>query len=169
VNVVAEDFGNHRIERAIKADWDTMLNKLIDSGKAFTSRRKFLIQATSVVVVGQFLYFLGNFVTFPLRKRKTVVFRKPQVFSLKPQVLQKDSAFLLVQSNKITAFSRICPHLGCKLRYNQQKSEFQCPCHGSVFTLTGKLKSGPSLTNMTDLSWSAADDKIYVKLTKNHL
>ena len=40
--------------------------------------------------------------------------------------------------------SYICPHLGCKLIYNEVENTFDCPCHGSRFNGDGKCISGPS-------------------------
>ena len=38
----------------------------------------------------------------------------------------------------------ICPHLGCKLIYNEVENTFDCPCHGSRFHKDGKCISGPA-------------------------
>lgn len=37
-----------------------------------------------------------------------------------------------------------CPHLGCKLIYNEVDNTFDCPCHGSRFNKNGKCISGPA-------------------------
>jgi len=38
---------------------------------------------------------------------------------------------------EITAFSTICPHLGCFVNYRETENDFYCPCHNSQFQLTG--------------------------------
>lgn len=38
----------------------------------------------------------------------------------------------------------ICPHLGCKLIYNEIDKTFDCPCHGSRFDESGKCISAPA-------------------------
>ena len=48
------------------------------------------------------------------------------------------------QDNQVTVFSPICPHLGCGFRWNQPEGQFQCPCHGSVYDLSGKVLGGPA-------------------------
>ncbi|MGZ4674935.1 MAG: QcrA and Rieske domain-containing protein [Acidimicrobiia bacterium] len=41
-----------------------------------------------------------------------------------------------------------CPHLGCRIPYCSTASEFQCPCHESVFNRVGEYRSGPSPRGM---------------------
>lgn len=38
----------------------------------------------------------------------------------------------------------ICPHIGCKLLYNNIENTWDCPCHGSRFLDDGKCISGPA-------------------------
>lgn len=40
-----------------------------------------------------------------------------------------------------------CPHMGCKLSWNEAESTWDCPCHGSRFDSSGKLITGPSQTS----------------------
>ena len=41
-----------------------------------------------------------------------------------------------------------CPHVKCKLIYNEVESTFDCPYHGSRFDKDGKCISGPSNKNV---------------------
>lgn len=40
------------------------------------------------------------------------------------------------------AISGVCPHLGCVV--SKTKEGFFCPCHGSRFDPSGKVKAGPA-------------------------
>lgn len=42
-----------------------------------------------------------------------------------------------------TALSAVCTHLGCIVRWQEDKGEFLCPCHAGRFDATGKVISGP--------------------------
>lgn len=44
----------------------------------------------------------------------------------------------------ITVFSPLCPHLGCGYRWDAPAKQFQCPCHGSVYDVEGKVLAGPA-------------------------
>lgn len=39
-----------------------------------------------------------------------------------------------------------CTHMGGKLRYNEHTGRWECPCHGSVFTLMGEPLAAPALS-----------------------
>lgn len=41
------------------------------------------------------------------------------------------------------AFSNVCTHLGCPVRWLQSAQLFMCPCHGGVFYANGNVASGP--------------------------
>lgn len=42
-----------------------------------------------------------------------------------------------------------CPHLGCKLLFNEIEKTWDCPCHGSRFDLDGKCISAPANKDIT--------------------
>jgi len=41
-----------------------------------------------------------------------------------------------------------CPHMGCALKYNAQEHSWDCPCHGSRFTESGKLIDNPAVESL---------------------
>ena len=43
-----------------------------------------------------------------------------------------------VGDGPILAFNSVCPHLGCSVDYVRAGNHFFCPCHTSVFDLSGK-------------------------------
>ncbi|MGN0745968.1 MAG: FAD-dependent oxidoreductase [Aristaeellaceae bacterium] len=40
-----------------------------------------------------------------------------------------------------------CPHMGCPLRYNPANHRWECPCHGSVFDVLGRVEAAPASRN----------------------
>jgi menaquinol-cytochrome c reductase iron-sulfur subunit len=46
--------------------------------------------------------------------------------------------------NKLIAFSPWCTHLGCAYRWEPNRREFSCPCHGSRFAKDGAVIAGPA-------------------------
>lgn len=52
---------------------------------------------------------------------------------------------------EVVALSNICPHLGCKVRWEEDKRQFSCPCHGGVFQPDGTAVAGPPADEKKDL------------------
>ena len=71
------------------------------------------------------------------------------------QNLQSDGGYAYVNnniivvntgSNNFVALSSVCTHQGCKVDYDNSKQQLPCPCHGSVFSITGAVVNGPAQT-----------------------
>lgn len=60
---------------------------------------------------------------------------------LKPQLIANSAESIV---NLITPSKRVCPHLGCALKWNKSEHSWDCPCHGSRFSEDGKLLDNPS-------------------------
>ena len=54
------------------------------------------------------------------------------------------SAWVVNAGGKLTAFSSVCPHLGCAVDFEAASSKFKCPCHRSAFSQTGHIEDGPA-------------------------
>lgn len=69
-----------------------------------------------------------------------------EVFSPSRSILRPQLAINVLESalNLLTPTAPRCPHLGCALKYNSQEHSWDCPCHGSRFTKTGKLIDNPA-------------------------
>jgi menaquinol-cytochrome c reductase iron-sulfur subunit len=59
---------------------------------------------------------------------------------------EKTSAWVILNGDgTLTAFSPQCTHLGCAYHWERSQQHFSCPCHGSVFSKTGSVITGPAL------------------------
>src|SRR4030095_1044233 len=48
--------------------------------------------------------------------------------------------------------SAVCPHLGCIVQWNRAEKTWDCPCHGSRFSSSGRVIHGPANTNLSLIS-----------------
>jgi Rieske Fe-S protein len=44
--------------------------------------------------------------------------------------------------------SAVCTHLQCIVHWNNEEISWDCPCHGSRFTIDGKVMNGPANTDL---------------------
>lgn len=45
---------------------------------------------------------------------------------------------------KYSALSAICTHQGCTVQYSTDAGNIQCPCHGSMYSISGIVLQGPA-------------------------
>lgn len=60
-------------------------------------------------------------------------------------------------------FSRTCSHLGCLVRWDDNKESFLCPCHGAVFDKDGAVVEGPPPEPLQKLDVKEESGILYVK------
>ncbi len=64
---------------------------------------------------------------------------------------------------EVIVFSPICPHLGCRYNWHPDKHEFICPCHGSIFSVTGKVLGGPAPRPLDTLPHKVENGELHVE------
>ena len=65
--------------------------------------------------------------------------------------------------SEYTVYSPICPHLGCHFKWDSGTDHFECPCHGSVFTINGKVIGGPAPRPLDTLPHKIENGVLYVE------
>jgi glycine/D-amino acid oxidase-like deaminating enzyme/nitrite reductase/ring-hydroxylating ferredoxin subunit len=56
------------------------------------------------------------------------------------------------QQGVLHACSAVCTHMGCIVKFNSSEVSWDCPCHGTRYSVDGKVLEGPALTDLEDLS-----------------
>lgn len=67
----------------------------------------------------------------------------------------KDLAIYRDQSGFLHGIHSACTHLGCKVAFNKLESSWDCPCHGSRFSIHGELLTGPATESIQPILLSA--------------
>ena len=75
------------------------------------------------------------------------------------------TAWLLRKGNEITAWSTVCPHLGCAVD-KSPTGGFNCPCHDSAFDVDGRRLTGPSPRGLDTLPTKLEDGFVHVEFQR---
>ena len=78
----------------------------------------------------------------------------------KTGVILGTPAIVLRRNDELIAYSRICTHLGCTVSFYQEDEIFECPCHGAVYDIDGKVLEGPPPKPLPRLNIRVEKDKI---------
>ncbi|MGB8490587.1 MAG: ubiquinol-cytochrome c reductase iron-sulfur subunit [Bacteroidales bacterium] len=148
-------------------------------------RREFLKKVTGIfTLLGSLIIgipFIGSLINHePSKSRRKFIeianidllpLDEPTRISFSEQV---EDAYIVETRNRVvwiikhspvsaTVFSPICPHLGCSFEWKPEEKQFLCPCHGSVFTMQGKVVAGPSPRELDTLPQKIVAGNLYVE------
>ncbi len=72
-----------------------------------------------------------------------------------------DVLVVRVDAQRLVAFDRRCPHLGCPVLWSPERLRFECPCHRASFDArTGKVLSGPPRRGLTPVAVGLGEKQI---------
>ncbi len=95
-------------------------------------------------------------------KRVAIVDARRDAWTIERGV-ELGSVWLVRHGANVTAFSSVCPHLGCSVNVAAGAGAgFACPCHTSAFDPEGKRKSGPSPRDLDALATRVEDGFVAV-------
>ena len=65
----------------------------------------------------------------------------------------------------LKAYSAVCTHFACIVKWNPEAKRLDCPCHDGFFSADdGSVVSGPPPSPLTMLETEIVDGQIYVKV-----
>ncbi len=113
------------------------------------SRRNFLSRVGWLAAFGTFggLTAASGRCLFP-----NVLYEPPAEFKIAPPeeypegvtFVSAKRIFVIRQQNLIKVVSGVCTHIGCTVRWSEERNRFECPCHGSFFDENGAVTAGPA-------------------------
>lgn len=86
---------------------------------------------------------VGTLDDFKIGQTVNVSFLDPSPLPWAGVTAQTTAWLRRVDDQNFIAFSTICTHLGCPVRWLAEANLFMCPCHGGVFYADGQVASGP--------------------------
>ena len=119
-----------------------------------SSRRSFLARIWIGLGIAALLQFLAGAAFFLLSGRKRTDENRPQrikagtITDFTPgsvTIIAKGHLYLSrLDDGGFLAISQKCTHLGCAVPWMAERKQFECPCHSSVFDMTGNVIKAPA-------------------------
>ena len=78
----------------------------------------------------------------------------------------RQTVFLVRDGDSVKALSATCTHLGCQVRWEREKKQFLCPCHGGVYDAQGRVLDGPPPRPLdsVDVRVDTSSDEVLVRV-----
>lgn len=87
---------------------------------------------------------VGDLTQFKTGKPEQVLYVRKWVDGWQ-KLTDKASVWLVkTGDDSVVAFNPACTHLACPYHWDGGADQFICPCHGSTFSIDGKVLSGPA-------------------------
>jgi menaquinol-cytochrome c reductase iron-sulfur subunit len=62
----------------------------------------------------------------------------------------------------VVAYTPQCTHLGCAYHWEEERDRFVCPCHESLFTISGEVVAGPAPRPLDRYAVRVEDSKLLI-------
>jgi Rieske Fe-S protein len=56
------------------------------------------------------------------------------------------------ENNEIHAVNSACTHIKCNVSWNNTEKSWDCPCHGSRFSIDGELLTAPARKDLEKIN-----------------
>lgn len=135
------------------------------------SRKDFLrnlavLLATTVAVV----VFLKNIFLYLFPPRRKKIYHKYLVCKegeipigkAKQIMIGRTPVYVVHLESGYKVFSGICTHLGCIVRWEEEKERFFCPCHKGIYDKNGRVISGPPPRPLDEFQVEIEKDLVYM-------
>lgn len=77
----------------------------------------------------------------------------------------RDAAYVVSHDGKsFTVLSNICTHLACRVRWEEARGTFYCPCHDAAFDMDGEVTSGPPPRPLDRIAHKIENGRIFIKV-----
>jgi Rieske Fe-S protein len=72
-------------------------------------------------------------------------------------------AIVINTSDGLRAYSAVCTHFACVVKWDQQRNEIVCPCHDGFFSpYSGEVITGPPPSPLDPINIEVVDGNIYI-------
>jgi menaquinol-cytochrome c reductase iron-sulfur subunit len=157
-----------------------------EEGSRLVTRRRVLsylsglLSAVIAAVLGLPLvrFYVGNAfrTTAPrwlkLGPRRDIAIGHPHLFRVSyvdqdgwRETTRRDELYAVTEDGRdYIVLSNVCTHLGCPVRWDDEKRRFLCPCHGGVFDIGGRVVKGPPPRPLAQVEHKLEEGVLYVRI-----
>jgi menaquinol-cytochrome c reductase iron-sulfur subunit len=106
---------------------------------------------------------VGNVADLPIDQPQQRRFLDTVKSGWESEKVERDVWVYKKPDGTVVIYSPNCPHLGCGYRWIAAHNRFECPCHGSVFALDGKVLAGPAPRPLDTLPSRIENGRLFVQ------
>lgn len=137
------------------------------------TRRSFLVNfgivGVMVIAAGTFLKSIIEFIHPGSQEKKFHKYLvaktgEIEIGQAKEITLGETPVFIVHLEDTYKAYSGICTHLGCLIRWEEKDEHFYCPCHQGYFDKTGKVTAGPPPRPLDEFVVEVEDNLVYMHI-----
>jgi cytochrome b6-f complex iron-sulfur subunit len=123
------------------------------------NRRDFLLKGAKAAAIGAFAFSSFDIVKLAAASKDSETIKSTgadKVINISDypslgsaggyEEVAKNILVIRTSSSKFLAINTVCTHKKCDVDFDG--SSFECPCHGSTYSKTGKVTGGPSTKNL---------------------
>ena len=77
---------------------------------------------------------------------------------------EKVRVYVVADRGEFLCLSTTCTHLGCSVRWDSERQQFLCPCHGGVYAKNGTVVSGPPPRPLARVPVQVAQDQLTIRV-----
>lgn len=130
--------------------------KLVNKGLVVTG-------AAAVVAPVVAYFYLNNLQETPSEPIRVCTVDELPVGESKTIGYGRYPALVINSPDGLHAFSAVCTHFACIVKWDQEKSSIYCPCHDGYFDpVDGHVISGPPPTSLTTIPVNIVDNVIFI-------
>jgi len=74
-------------------------------------------------------------------------------------------AFVRRSERAFVVLSPVCSHMGCNVSFNEATNQFECPCHGGKYDLSGRVVDGPPPKPLTRFQTRIRAGNLEIQIT----
>ena len=128
------------------------------------SRRAFLkISALLIFLFIKPLAFAAKKVALPLDKLSEL---KEPGDGIILKIKEKNYILIKKGEKQYLTIDGTCTHQKCNVDFKKEWKEIRCSCHGSKYTLEGKVLNGPSTTDLTVVDSVVDKERLIITIEK---